>query len=470
MLKSCDRSSTRIDSSPTARLPSSVAGGARRVLADPPYCGGQARPERTASGQRNSEPDERGRTPRAGQGRAPPAGPRRPALDPRPRRRLRDGYRPRARLRRPSRPADRRGGRDRGRDRPGLRPLGTRDRRSPGCRRRRAPATCDHRPVPGHGMVGRRLAAPAIGGARHDRTADPRAVVDGAAEARRRGAHRRRGVRRRQPPVPRGLRRPLFPPQDRPARRDHRPRRPPLAVGPHRRALLRGEHGLASRPRRLRRRYGRSRERTGAPPGAAPAQPLVRTRLRALPAVLSTLSLPAGWSTVRPAFLPCPGEAPAIALRRLQAGVDRALVTVCLVCGSGRQEDMSARWYEKAIIYCLDVDTFQDADGDGVGDFRGLIRRLDYLARLGVNCLWLNPIHPSPGRDDGYDVTDFYSVHPKLGTLGDFAEFLQAANSRGIRVMIDLVVNHTSDEHPWFVSARSSPDSPYRDWYVWSKT
>ena len=131
---------------------------------------------------------------------------------------------------------------------------------------------------------------------------------------------------------------------------------------------------------------------------------------------------------------------------------------------------MSVRWYENAIIYCLDVDTFQDADGDGVGDFRGLIRRLDYLARLGVNCLWLNPIHPSPDRDDGYDVTDFYNVHPKLGTLGDFAEFLQAANSRGIRVMIDLVVNHTSDEHPWFVSARSSPDSPYRDWYVWSKT
>jgi maltose alpha-D-glucosyltransferase/alpha-amylase len=161
---------------------------------------------------------------------------------------------------------------------------------------------------------------------------------------------------------------------------------------------------------------------------------------------------------------------PAISLRRLQDVVNRALVRVCLVRGSGRQEDMSGRWYENAIIYCLDVDTFQDADGDGFGDFRGLTRRLDYLARLGVNCLWLNPIHPSPGRDDGYDVTDFYNVHPKLGTLGDFAEFLQAVNRRGIQVMIDLVVNHTSDEHPWFVSARSSPDSPYRDWYVWSET
>jgi maltose alpha-D-glucosyltransferase / alpha-amylase len=165
-----------------------------------------------------------------------------------------------------------------------------------------------------------------------------------------------------------------------------------------------------------------------------------------------------------------PWTGPAIAPRRLHDVVNRALVTVCLGCDSGRQEDMSARWYQNAIIYCLDVDTFQDADGDGAGDFRGLTRRLDYLARLGMNCLWLNPIHPSPGRDDGYDVTDFYNVHPKLGTLGDFAEFLQEANSRGIRVMIDLVVNHTSDEHPWFISARSSPDSPYRDWYVWSET
>ena len=130
---------------------------------------------------------------------------------------------------------------------------------------------------------------------------------------------------------------------------------------------------------------------------------------------------------------------------------------------------MTERWYQKAVIYCLDVETFQDSDGDGVGDFAGLIRRLDYLARLGVNCLWLNPIHPSPGRDGGYDVTDYYTVHPRLGTLGDFAAFLQAADSRGIRVIIDLVVNHTSDQHPWFRSARSSADSPYRDWYVWSE-
>jgi len=129
---------------------------------------------------------------------------------------------------------------------------------------------------------------------------------------------------------------------------------------------------------------------------------------------------------------------------------------------------MSDRWYQKAVVYCLDIDTFADSDGDGVGDIRGLIGRLDYLARLGVTCLWLNPIHPSPDRDDGYDVLDFYNVDPRFGSLGDFAELLHQAGNRGIKVIIDLVVNHTSDQHPWFQSARSSPDSPYRDWYVWA--
>ena len=131
---------------------------------------------------------------------------------------------------------------------------------------------------------------------------------------------------------------------------------------------------------------------------------------------------------------------------------------------------MSDRWYQKAVIYCLDVDTFADSDGDGVGDFRGLMGRLDYLARLGVTCIWLNPIHPTPNRDDGYDVSDFYNVDPRFGNLGDFAELVHQAANRGIKVIIDLVVNHTSDQHPWFQSARSSPDSPYRDWYVWSDT
>lgn len=130
---------------------------------------------------------------------------------------------------------------------------------------------------------------------------------------------------------------------------------------------------------------------------------------------------------------------------------------------------MSERWYSEAVVYCVDIDTYADSNGDGVGDIPGLIGRMDYLARLGVTCLWLNPIHPTPGRDDGYDATDFYNVDPRLGTLGDFAELLHQAGNRGIKVIIDLVVNHTSDQHPWFQSARSSPDSPYRDWYVWSQ-
>jgi maltose alpha-D-glucosyltransferase/alpha-amylase len=130
---------------------------------------------------------------------------------------------------------------------------------------------------------------------------------------------------------------------------------------------------------------------------------------------------------------------------------------------------MEPRWYSEAVIYSCDVETYADSDGDGCGDFRGLIGRLDYLSRLGVTCLWLNPINPTPGRDDGYDVTDFYTVDPRLGTLGDFAELLYRAGNRGIKVMIDLVLNHTSDEHPWFRSAVSSPDSKYRDWYVWSR-
>lgn len=130
---------------------------------------------------------------------------------------------------------------------------------------------------------------------------------------------------------------------------------------------------------------------------------------------------------------------------------------------------MAERWFKQAVIYCLDVDAFQDSDGDGIGDIRGLVDRLDYLARLGVTCLWLNPVHPSPNRDDGYDVTDFYGVHPSLGSLGDFVELVHQAADRGMRLLIDLVVNHTSDEHPWFQSARSSKDSPYRDWYVWSQ-
>ncbi|WP_309085011.1 alpha-amylase family protein [Chelativorans sp.] len=125
-------------------------------------------------------------------------------------------------------------------------------------------------------------------------------------------------------------------------------------------------------------------------------------------------------------------------------------------------------WWKNAVFYCLDVETFRDGNGDGVGDFLGLSQEVDYLAGLGVTCIWLMPFYPSPNRDDGYDITDYYSVDPLLGTLGDFVEFVRIARDRGIRVIADLVVNHTSKEHPWFKSARSDRNSPYRDWYIWS--
>ena len=126
-------------------------------------------------------------------------------------------------------------------------------------------------------------------------------------------------------------------------------------------------------------------------------------------------------------------------------------------------------WYKNAVIYCLSVGTFMDADGDGIGDFAGLERRLDYLQGLGVTAVWLMPFQPSPKRDGGYDIADYYGVDPDYGSLGDFVAFTHAAKQRGLRVLIDLVVNHTSDQHRWFKSARADPDSPYRDWYVWSK-
>jgi len=127
-------------------------------------------------------------------------------------------------------------------------------------------------------------------------------------------------------------------------------------------------------------------------------------------------------------------------------------------------------WYKNAVVYNCDVRTYLDANGDGVGDFRGLSRRLDYLDGLGINALWLMPFYASPDRDDGYDVSDYYAVDPRYGTLGDFVEFTHAASQRGIRVIADLVVNHTSDQHPWFKEARSSKTSKRRDWYVWSPT
>jgi maltose alpha-D-glucosyltransferase / alpha-amylase len=125
-------------------------------------------------------------------------------------------------------------------------------------------------------------------------------------------------------------------------------------------------------------------------------------------------------------------------------------------------------WYKNAIVYSLDVETYLDANGDGCGDFEGLSRRLDYLDALGVDAIWLAPFQPSPRRDDGYDISDYFGVDPRFGSGGDFVEFMREADSRGIRVLIDLVVNHTSDRHPWFRAGRER-DSPLHDWYVWSK-
>lgn len=124
-------------------------------------------------------------------------------------------------------------------------------------------------------------------------------------------------------------------------------------------------------------------------------------------------------------------------------------------------------WWKNAVVYCLDVETFKDGDGDGIGDFRGLTQEIDYLAGLGVTCLWLMPFYPTANQDDGYDVTDFYNIDPRLGTLGDFVEFMRTAHDRGLRVIADLVVNHTSDRHPWFLAACEGKDAPMRDWYVW---
>jgi len=127
-------------------------------------------------------------------------------------------------------------------------------------------------------------------------------------------------------------------------------------------------------------------------------------------------------------------------------------------------------WWKNAVFYCADIETFYDWNGDGTGDIRGMTERIEYLADLGITCLWLMPFYPTARKDDGYDITDFLSVDPRLGNLGDFVELIRTARSNGIRVIVDFVMNHTSDAHPWFKSARRSKDDPYRHYYVWSAT
>lgn len=129
---------------------------------------------------------------------------------------------------------------------------------------------------------------------------------------------------------------------------------------------------------------------------------------------------------------------------------------------------IDGRWYKNAVIYSLSVDSYLDTNGDGIGDFPGLFDRLDYLQGLGVTALWLMPFHPSPRRDHGYDVADYYGVDPRFGSLGDFVQVTTACAQRGIRVMMDLVLNHSSDEHPWFQQAIADKSSKYRDYYIWA--
>lgn len=128
---------------------------------------------------------------------------------------------------------------------------------------------------------------------------------------------------------------------------------------------------------------------------------------------------------------------------------------------------LTVPWWERGVIYQIYPRSFQDSDGDGVGDLKGIERRLDYLGGLGIDAIWLSPIFPSPMADFGYDVADYCGVDPLFGTLADFDHLLGAAQERGLKLMLDFVPNHSSDQHPWFIESRSSPDSPKRDWYIW---
>ena len=146
-------------------------------------------------------------------------------------------------------------------------------------------------------------------------------------------------------------------------------------------------------------------------------------------------------------------------------------VTEALAAPAAAESATDALWYKDAVVYQMHVKAFYDSNNDGIGDFKGLTSKLDYIQDLGVNALWLLPFYPSPLKDDGYDVSDYHNVHPQYGTRSDFQNFVQEAHRRGLKVITELVVNHTSDQHPWFQAARQAPPgSAKRDYYVWSDT
>ncbi|HNY84638.1 MAG TPA: alpha-amylase family glycosyl hydrolase [Anaerolineaceae bacterium] len=129
--------------------------------------------------------------------------------------------------------------------------------------------------------------------------------------------------------------------------------------------------------------------------------------------------------------------------------------------------DSKRLWWKDGVIYQIYPRSFQDTNNDGIGDLPGIISRLDYLQQLGIDGIWLSPINPSPDRDFGYDVADYNAIDPKYGTMADFEELLDQAHKRKLHIILDLVLNHTSDQHPWFIESKKSKDNPYHDWYMW---
>ncbi len=125
------------------------------------------------------------------------------------------------------------------------------------------------------------------------------------------------------------------------------------------------------------------------------------------------------------------------------------------------------KWWKESVVYQIYPRSFKDSNGDGIGDLKGITEKLDYLKELGVDVIWLSPVYQSPNDDNGYDISDYQSIMEEFGTMEDFDEMLAAAHDRGLKIVMDLVVNHTSDEHPWFVESRKSKDNPYRDYYIW---